>query len=88
VILQETTQYLEKQFLLTGLRFSSAFQNFMPHIQIVKFCQNRWSLLGRLFSYMYIKRATEHKQSIDCDIKGPIGLPTQHFAVDLYFFIT
>ncbi len=37
---------------------------------------------------MYINRATEHKQSIVCDIKDLIGLPTQPFAVDLYFFIT
>ncbi len=32
-------------FLLTDLRFSSPFQNFMSHIEIMKFCQNHWSLM-------------------------------------------
>jgi hypothetical protein len=31
-------------FLWTDLRFSLTFQNFMPHIEFMKFCQNHWSL--------------------------------------------
>ncbi len=28
----------------------SSFQNFIPHIKIMKFCQNQWSLLRRALS--------------------------------------
>jgi hypothetical protein len=31
-------------FLSTDLRFSLPFQNFMSHIEFMKFCQNHWSL--------------------------------------------
>jgi len=32
-------------FLLTDLRFSLPFQNFMLHIEFMKFCQNHWYLM-------------------------------------------
>jgi hypothetical protein len=32
-------------FLFTGLRFAELFQNLMPHIKIMKFCQNHRCLL-------------------------------------------
>ena len=42
---------LKKGFLKTDLRFSLPFQNFMPHIEIMKFCQTDWSLpYSRLFA--------------------------------------
>ncbi len=36
---------LENGFLWTDLRFSLPFQNFMPDIEIMKFCQNHWFLM-------------------------------------------
>jgi hypothetical protein len=43
--MKETAEYFEKRFfLLTGLRFKSPYQNFMPHIEIMKFCLNLRSL--------------------------------------------
>jgi hypothetical protein len=33
-------------FEISTKRFSLPFQNFMPDIEIMKFCQNHWSLMG------------------------------------------
>ncbi len=41
----------------TGFRFLLAFKNFMPHIEIVNFCQNHWSLsyiLNFFSAYSYL----------------------------------
>jgi hypothetical protein len=44
--MEETAQNFENGVLLTNLRFSLPFQNFMSHIEIMKFCQNHWSLMS------------------------------------------
>jgi hypothetical protein len=41
--MEETAEHFEKRFFIN--RFLSTFQNFMPHIEIMKFCQNHWSLM-------------------------------------------
>ncbi len=41
--MEENAQNFEKRFIINYLRFSLPFQNFMSHIEIMKFCQNHWS---------------------------------------------
>ncbi len=43
--MEEYGQYFENSFYKQILRFSLPFRNFMPHIKIMKFCQNHWSLM-------------------------------------------
>jgi hypothetical protein len=43
--MEETAQYFEKQFFITDLRFLLPFQNFIPHIEIMKLWKNHWSLM-------------------------------------------
>ena len=54
--MEETAQHYEKRFFLSGLRFSSPYQNFMPHIEIMKFCQHHWSLTALLLSFFRTER--------------------------------
>ncbi len=42
---KEPLKISKNGFLKTNLRFFLPFQNFMPHIKILKFCQNHWSLV-------------------------------------------
>jgi hypothetical protein len=44
--MEETAQNVEKRFFKTDLIFSMSFQNFMSHIEFMKFCQNHWSLVS------------------------------------------
>ena len=43
--MEETAQNFEKQFFINRYYISLPTQNFMSHIEILKFCQNHWSLL-------------------------------------------
>jgi hypothetical protein len=43
--MQDNAQYSKNSFLWTGLSFSQTFQNFMPHIENIIFCQNRCTLM-------------------------------------------
>jgi hypothetical protein len=39
--MEETAQYFEKRFFyIQVIDFHGPFQNVMPHIEIMKFCQN------------------------------------------------
>jgi hypothetical protein len=45
--IEETAQYFEKQFFLKQiLYFHCPSKMFMPHNEIMKYCQNHWSLIG------------------------------------------
>jgi hypothetical protein len=43
--MEETAQNFEKRFFINRSQIALPFQNFMSHIEILKFCQNHWSLL-------------------------------------------
>ncbi len=42
--MEETAQYFKKRFFYEQI-LDFHCQNFMPHIEITKFCQNHWSLM-------------------------------------------
>jgi hypothetical protein len=58
--MQETVQYFAKKvfFFNRSQIFIALSQNFMPHIEIMKFCQNHWSLLLMVLGMHTIIRRT------------------------------